>query len=417
MSPKRGYLPRVVLASLAAGALALVLRFPLFPLSTKTKLSLGYHQESLQNISTRVSRYGLIAQEYTVETDDGYILTLHRIRSGVETKGAPVFMMHGLLQSAASLLDAGPDAALPYLLAKDHDIWLGNTRGSHYSRKHKTLNPDTDPAYWQFCVDEIGRYDLPAFVDKVLNVTGSEQLNYIGYSQGAGSFFIMCSELPHYCDKIKLMVALAPAGRQKNTKSKLYRTFLQTFESLEPVLNTLGVQEVFSKGSLSQEFLEFFCQLSSLTTHLCDKGKDVLDSIYSLHPGSVSDDTIKALFGNFPVGTSVHNLARYGQSMRSENFHKFDYGKKKNLELYNSEVPPNYNLTAAEVPVVAIYGRNDGLVDQSDVEWLLKQLPNLVEAVLVKDPLWNHLDVAYSQYTGEMVFPKINEYLKKYNAL
>lgn len=410
-----------MLVSFTVGVLAYhVVRFPPLPLSSETKESLGYPRESLLNMTMRVARHGFVAKEYSVETKDGYVLGLQRIQAGrsvIGGKNVPVLLMHGLLQSAASWLDAGPGAGLAYLLAKDRDVWLGNARGSHYSRRHTTLDPDSSSTYWQFCVDEIGRYDLPAIIDKVLNETGSETLTYIGFSQGAGTYFIMCSELPHYCEKANLMIALAPAARQTNTKSVLYRLFAESITYLEGLLTSLGVQEVLSKGALSQEFLGFFCQLTSFTTKLCEMGKDLIDSLDSLHPGSITNDTIRTLFSNFPAGTSVRNMARYGQSMKTEHFQKFDYGKQKNVAIYGSEEPPKYNLSAVTVPLVAIYGRNDGLVDTKDVKWLLQRLPNVKESMEVKDPLWNHLDVTYSQHTGEMIFPKINEYLNKYDYL
>lgn len=419
MFSKGLYISKGVFISLAIGVFGYVVRFPPLPLSSETKESLGYPRESLLNMTMRVARHGFVGREYSVETEDGYVLGLQRISAGgaMRRKGVPVLLMHGLLQSAASWVDAGPGAGLAYLLARDHDVWLGNARGSHYSRKHTTLDPDHSSAYWQFCVDEIGKYDVPAIIDKVLNETGSEKLNYVGFSQGAGTYFIMCSERPEYCEKAQLMIALAPAARQTNTKSVLYRMLTESLTYLEGTLASFGVQEIFSKGALSQEFLAFFCQLSPGTTELCAMGKDFLDSMHSLHPGSITNDTIRTLFSHFPAGTSVHNMARYGQSMKSKHFQKFDYGHQKNLALYGSESPPRYNLSAVTVPLVAIYGKNDGLVDTVDVKWLLQRLPNVKESMEVRDPLWNHLDVTYSQYTGQMIYPKINEYLKKYDAL
>lgn len=409
---------KLVVASFAIGVFSYVVKLPpLLPISKETKTSLGYPKESLLNVTERAVRHGFLASEHSVLTEDGYVLNMFRLQQPGEVRGPPVLLMHGLLQSAASWLDAGPNAGLAYLLAAaGFDLWLGNARGTHYSRKHAWLNPDKDKKYWDFCVDEIGKYDVPALIDHILQQTEATKINYIGFSQGAGTFFIMCSERPEYCDKVGVMIGLAPAARQTHTKSVLYRILTESFMRFEGILSSLGIGEVFSKGALSQEFLAFFCQLSGLTAKICETGKDLLDSSISLHLGSIKNDTIRTLFGNFPAGTSVHNMARYGQSMTSPHFQKFDYGKEHNLVLYSSKHPPQYNLSAVTVPVVAIYGRNDGLVDTSDVSWLLKKLPNVLETVEVKDPLWNHLDVTYSQFTGVMILPKIEEYLFKYNS-
>jgi predicted alpha/beta hydrolase len=60
--------------------------------------------------------------------------------------------------------------SLAYVLANaGYDVWLGNNRGNIYSRKHQTLNPDKDTAkFFDFSFYELGKYDLPANVDYIL---------------------------------------------------------------------------------------------------------------------------------------------------------------------------------------------------------------------------------------------------------
>ena len=70
-----------------------------------------------------------------------------------------------------------------YLLAdKGYDVWLGNTRGSYYSRRHKTLSPDKDKEFWEFSFVEMGRYDIKASVEYVLEQTKAKNLSYMGHS-------------------------------------------------------------------------------------------------------------------------------------------------------------------------------------------------------------------------------------------
>lgn len=386
------------------------------PLQPHTKRTLGYPRDSLLNFTELTAKYGYRTEEHIAITDDGYSLKIFRIVQGKDcVKKPPVILMHGLLQSADVWLDAGPGSALAYLLADDcHDLWVGNQRGNYYSRKHRTLNPDTDSKFWHFSVDEIGLYDIPTTIDYVLEKTGAEKLNYIGYSQGSGTYFIMCSERPDYCDKANVLIALAPAARQTHTKSIPYRTLMQAIDNTRQIFSYTGIQEVFSKGSFSQEFMGFLCQLPYMSNGICNAIEALVDSN---HPGSITNETTRVLFSHFPAGTSVQNLARYGQSMKSRKFEKFSYGKKENLMIYHSESPPEYNLSAVTVPVMVIYGKNDYLVDPKDVRWLLRRLPNVLEAEEVKDPLWNHLDVPYSQYASELIYPKISEYLNKFSKL
>lgn len=44
-------------------------------------------------------------------------------------------------------------------------------------------------------------------------------------------------------------------------------------------------------------------------------------------------------------------------------FQKFDYGPSKNMKLYKSRKPPEYNLSNVKTKVHIIYGTNDYLVD------------------------------------------------------
>ncbi|XP_034825899.1 lipase 1-like [Maniola hyperantus] len=393
-----------------------IIRLKVIPIDSEMKRYLGYHEDSYLNFTQISGKYGFVSEEHTVTTDDGYILTIFRIRRKEcnQFKRPPVILMHGLLQSADAWLDAGPNAGLAYLIAEQcHDLWVGNQRGNYYSRRHVHMDPDKNSKFWQFSVDEIGLYDIPATIDYVLKNTGERKVNYVGFSQGAGTFLIMCSERPGYCDKANVLIGLAPAARQTYTRSVTYRTFAKAISKFEGVLSITGFNEMFSKGAIEQEFLSFLCKFRVISEALCGRVPALIDAY---HPGSVDDETVQVLFGHFPAGTSTHNMARYGQSMQSDRFQKFDYGAR-NLEIYGVEQPPSYNLSASTVPFVALYGRNDHLVDTKDVAWLVKQLPNVLEAREVADPLWNHLDVTYSQFNKRLIFPKLNQYLLKYSVV
>jgi len=57
----------------------------------------------------------------------------------------------------------------------------------------------------------MGRFDLPAVIDYVLNATGKEKLSYIGHSMGTTMFFVLLSTKPEYNTKVNFMGALGPA--------------------------------------------------------------------------------------------------------------------------------------------------------------------------------------------------------------
>jgi len=58
----------------------------------------------------------------------------------------------------------------------------------------------------------MGRYDDPAFISKVKEVSGADKVYYIGYSQGGIQMFYGLSVLEEefYADNLHMFIALAP---------------------------------------------------------------------------------------------------------------------------------------------------------------------------------------------------------------
>ena len=48
----------------------------------------------------------------------------------------------------------------------------------------------------------MGKYDLPASIDYVLNVTQQEKMSYIGFSMGTTVFFTLMHHHPQYNQKV-----------------------------------------------------------------------------------------------------------------------------------------------------------------------------------------------------------------------
>ena len=67
------------------------------------------------------------------------------------------------------------DLPLPIRLYNEgYDVWLGNMRGTQYSRKHETLDSsDVNSDYWKFSLAEKGMLDVPAAITKIKAVSGA----------------------------------------------------------------------------------------------------------------------------------------------------------------------------------------------------------------------------------------------------
>ncbi|KAM3956191.1 LOW QUALITY PROTEIN: lysosomal acid lipase/cholesteryl ester hydrolase-like [Aphomia sociella] len=188
------------------------------------------------NIMQLVNKYGYPMEKHEVETSDGYLLNMFRIPNA----GPPVLLMHGILSSVDDFFTIGSNSGIGYLLADvGYDVWLGNARGNKHSRRHVTLSPDCEE-FWDFSFDEIGRYDLPAKIDYILNKTNEEQLTYIGH-MGCTVFFVLCSELPEYNSKIKLMIAFSAVAFSP------YTSWLTAMFSRRPLSLPFQVRDDLSK--------------------------------------------------------------------------------------------------------------------------------------------------------------------------
>ena len=102
------------------------------------------------------------------------------------------------------------------------DVWLGNNRGNAFSRVHKTLDVKSKEFWDLVDFEEMGLYDVPAFVDFILQTTNKTKLDaYIGHSCGTTQFFIGEIMKPqYYQDKVDFFVALAPGLRLSHTAIK-----------------------------------------------------------------------------------------------------------------------------------------------------------------------------------------------------
>ncbi|XP_047990367.1 lipase 1-like [Leguminivora glycinivorella] len=360
-------------------------------------------QDSFLTITELASTYDYIMEEHNVTTEDGYILTVHRLQ-GIDAtpNGKVVFLMHGIIESSDSWVLQGPDKALGYILADNgYDVWMGNARGNKHAMNHKELDA-RNRAFWQFTWEEIGLYDLPAMIDYVLNATGSKNLYYVGHSQGTTSFLVMNSMKPEYNEKIKMMFSLSPVAWMRNMRSPFVR-------KVSTYLNFLG----YFVSSLKTKWpsMDF---INRITATACNYAPDGCETLLYMLEGNdhhINGSLLPVILGHMPTGGSAAQFVHYGQLVNSGRFCRFDFGEELNMKEYGVPSPPDYEVTKITVPMELFYSDNDMLSAEEDVRILRGRLPNVIGNNFLKD--FTHLDYLYAYNAKDKIYDKILQKLNE----
>ncbi|XP_004440076.1 PREDICTED: gastric triacylglycerol lipase-like [Ceratotherium simum simum] len=366
--------------------------------------------EANMNISQMISYWGYPHEMHEVITADGYILPLYRIPHGKNdanrlVQKPVVYLQHGLLVTASNWILNPPDKSLGFLLADaGYDVWLGNSRGNRWSRKHLYLETNSKE-FWAFSFDEMAKYDLPSTIDFILKKTGQEKLHYVGHSQGTTIGFIAFSTNPKLAERITAFYALAPVATVKYTKSLMNKLAL-----IPPFLfKIIFGNKMFFPHNFFDEFLATKVCTRETLKLVCS---NALFIICGFDNKNLNMSRLDVYVSHNPAGTSVQNMLHWTQAIESGKFQSFDWGSPvQNMVHYNQPTPPSYNLTDMTVPIAVWSGGNDWLADPQDVDLLLPKLPNLIYHR--KIPPYNHLDFIWAMDAPQEVYNEIISMMKE----
>ena len=209
-----------------------------------------------RDVPTLIESRNFKYETHNVTTDDGYILTAHRILSPFPDSTAyPVILQHGLMASGRDFIvnAAGgtpEEIATPgrpvgnnlgfELAGRGYDVWLTNSRGNSYSRRHIRLDAERDKKFWDFSFDQKIEYDCPAFIEYIRKTTHSPTVGYVGHSQGCLIMFALLSIKPIYNQVVKPFIALSPVTTVGHIKSPF--RFLAEQSMLLKLLRRTGGQ-------------------------------------------------------------------------------------------------------------------------------------------------------------------------------
>nr|CAD2169189.1 unnamed protein product [Meloidogyne enterolobii] len=369
-----------------------------------------------------IKYYGYKCEIHSVTTKDGYILEMHRIPSGrneaeknLKSKKPVVYLQHGLLASSFDWVANLPNQSLGFILADaGFDVWMGNVRGNVYSSKHEKSFVGKDE-YWKFTWDEMSLIDLPAMVDKALEISGQSKLFYVGHSQGTLIMFAqLASDNQEFKNKIIKYFALAPVATIKYMKGLISLSGKLFGKSFNILNKHFGSHEFLPSNWASKLFAKMLCS-PILSSSICD---NIMFLIGGTDNSQLNETRIVVYTKHEPAGTSTRNIAHWTQMQQSGLVQKFDYGtENENRLIYGQIKPPIYNLTNINtIPIYLFYSDSDWLATDKDVEeTIIKQIPKENIKIAKKLPNFNHFDFIWGINAPDKIYKGMIEEISKEN--
>ncbi|VDD90165.1 unnamed protein product [Enterobius vermicularis] len=372
--------------------------------------------ETNMNVIEIIAYHGYPAEIFTFTTPDGYILEVHRIPCGktdlrtCESKRRPViFFQHGLLGSSADWVTNLPNQSAAFLFADaGFDVWMGNIRGNKYSIWHKNFT-SSDKVYWQFSWDEMANFDLETMINGVLEVTGREDLYYVGHSQGTLIMFAKLSNDRLFTKKIRKFFALAPVATVGHIKGLIH--YIAEHFLKHPLAEIIfGNKDFLPNTRFSKMISELMCGIHYMNP-LCDS---VLFQIAGPESNQFNQSRVVVYLTHTPAGTSTRNIFHWSQMVKSKMVQKYDYGtNEENYRHYGQPTPPVYNLTNIDAQIYIFWSDKDWLADQTDVEdsllnvlrpYCMKNVSRLVD--------FNHVDFIWGLRAADEIYKPILQTIK-----
>mmetsp|Transcript_34571 Transcript_34571/g.33782 ORF Transcript_34571/g.33782 Transcript_34571/m.33782 type:complete len:198 (+) Transcript_34571:848-1441(+) len=180
-----------------------------------------------------VTKSGYHYQKFDIETQDGYVIRLNRIKNPSSFNVA--YFQHGLLDNSFTWIVHGVHDSLGYQAWEaGYDVFLGNFRGIYPRRM--AANRDIKD-YWNYNIDDLANYDLRAFTETIFqtkmvelkqlysgeNLSEEEiksklTITYIGHSLGGMVLppYIINSNIKKQDHHLTHAILLSPAGLHLN---------------------------------------------------------------------------------------------------------------------------------------------------------------------------------------------------------
>lgn len=336
----------------------------------------GFHEitpDAFLMFPDLVKKYGYKYENHTAVTEDGHILHVFRVlpKNNPLGKAQPVYLQHGILCTPEAFLAGGAERSLVYYLAnRGYDVWVPNSRGSTYSRKHTRYTTD-DKEYWDYTFEEQGKFDQRAVIDLIVKVTGSPKVHYWSHSMGGTQMLAALTDEPDYYRQHLYSAILAgPVVTFDLTKSLFIK--VMNYTKLPYLMLDLGVNE----------FFPYLRPLSLLTVY----GKSIMGWLITLILKLATDErpefidlyNIDVFLANFPASTSTKCFKHLVQLTEHKGFFRYREKSSDPLKYYELYKIPD------DIPLAIFIGEHDIVGSPSSMLWFQQQMVKYNKKVHMK---------------------------------
>lgn len=234
-------------------------------------------------------------------------------------------------------------------------------------------------------------------------------LTYIGHSMGTTSFYVMSIMRPDIASKVQMMFSFAPVAYMGHLNSPI--DILAPFTTnLMWYFHEFGENEFVPLNDVILTFIRYFCDSGFIQQEICFT---VLSIIVGFDKAENNNTLLPVIMGHTPDSTSYKTINHYTQMISSDKFRQYDYGPIKNLKVYNSVTPPDYDTSKICVPIALYYSENDNFSDVTDVLHLSKELKYLVDLYKIPFKKFNHFDFLFAIHAPSLVYTRLLQTLKE----
>eukprot|EP00768_Dysnectes_brevis_P005277 gnl/Dysnectes_brevis/377_a419_4777.p1 GENE.gnl/Dysnectes_brevis/377_a419_4777~~gnl/Dysnectes_brevis/377_a419_4777.p1 ORF type:complete len:439 (+),score=115.29 gnl/Dysnectes_brevis/377_a419_4777:55-1371(+) len=367
-----------------------------------------------------VEMQGFQLLEFSIVTEDDYILTLWRlVEIGEPTfnlsSRPPLLLVHGILENGMTWIYNNRSTSPGYQFHDEgFDVWIINCRGTTFSQHHQYLDYHEDE-YWNYSFDEIAHFDIPCALDALLEHSEWDQAQIVAFSQGSSATIAaLSSPQLSLLDTSKLSgtALLCPVTRFQDPtfEGVGILTLLPEGITQDLIYEIFGVGAAFIRSDMWVLTDLFPIMAQDMPTEVAE----LVQLVVGPDTGKVVDwDTFHVDTNFLPDSASVRALVHYFQMIGGDAFTAYDWGIR-NIEVYGHSETPVYDpsLMPTDIPVFVLSGTSDAVAVHDDVEWFISRMEEGgVDYRWLELDGYMHLGLTVGDYGPDDAWPQLIDFL------